>query len=418
MGRKSLFHHLSSYAKKNIVFGVALILSGCMSGGPQVALSTSTLTVASQEPANPTAPLPTLAASTIFSNPTPTQSPARLTPSPTPFTAQSIVLSGFTGPVMNLAWSPDGAILASSSGGFQTKDFVVRLWNRDGSLENDLTGHTQPVTDLAWSPDGKTLASSSMDGTVRLWNQDGTLRQTLNGNAGRVFTVAWSPDGQTLATGAIVTFTNPTIQLWNPAGRIIKTLSTAFSGGKFYNLAWSPDGRYLLGGATDYKLWRADGEQVFWLQSCEHCTPSWAMAWAPDSQVWAIGDESSYVEIFAVTGQKIAKLQDSGGVNSLAWSPDSSLLAGISTIWSAHGDYLYTLRDQSLDVNSNAWSPDGEILASGGSDMLVHLWAADGTPLAALQGHTAGINVVAWSPDGTLLASGADDKTVRLWKIK
>ncbi len=402
-----------------VVLGIVLILSACMPGG-----RAATPTVTAQPEASPVFPepstqLPTLTASpTILNQQTTTQPKVTQTPPPTPLTVQSIVLSGHSGPVTKLAWSPDGALLASSSGGFQTKDFVVRIWKRDGSLENDLSGQTQPVTDLAWSTDGKTLASSSLDGSVRLWSRDGSLRQVLKGEAGHVFAVAWSPDGRTLATGSIVTFTNPTVQLWNPAGQIIKTLSTAFSGGKFYNLAWSPDGRYLLGGATDYKLWRADGEQAFWLRSCEHCTPAWAMAWAPDSQHWAIGDESGYVEIYTLTGRKIAKLQDSGGVNSLTWSPDGRLLAGLSTIFSPEGKYLYTLRDQSRYVNSNAWSPDGKLLASGGSDMLVHLWATNGTPLAALQGHRAGINVVAWSPDGRLLASGSDDKTVRLWKIK
>jgi WD40 repeat protein len=402
-----------------VVLGITLMMFACTPGKRQATSTTAFQPAVSPPSKNIAAPPPTSAASPALpSKPTATQPPDTPTPSPTPLAVQSIVLSGHSGPVTRLAWSPDGALLASASGSFDSKDFTIHVWNRDGGLENDLVGHTQPVTDLAWSPDGKTLASSSLDSTLRLWNRDGTLRQALNGNAGHVFAVAWSPDGQVLATGAIVTFTNPTVQLWNPAGKILQTVSTSFSGGKFYNLAWSPDGRFLLGGATDYKLWRADGEQVFWLQSCSHCTPAWAMTWAPGSQQWAIGDESSYVEIYTVTGQKIAQLQDSGGVNSLAWSPDGSLLAGLSTIWSPDGKYLYTLRDQSRYVNSNAWSPDGKILASGGSDMLVHLWAADGTPLAALQGHRAGVNVVAWSPDGAILASASDDKTVRLWKIK
>lgn len=410
---------LIHFIKNCFLLGVALMITGCMPGKTPAASPAASLPDASPTSPNLVAQHPTLTA--LPSLPTKTnftQPPATATSSPTPLTAQSKVLSGFSGPVMELAWSPEGALLASSSGGFQTKDFDVRIWKPDGSLANDLSGHTQPITDLAWSPDGNTLASSSLDGSVRLWNRDGTLQQVLSGDAGHVFALAWSPDGQTLATGSIVTFTNPTVQWWNPAGQIIKTLTTAFSGGKFYNLAWSPDGNYLLGGATDYKLWRADGEQVFWLKSCEHCTPSWAMAWAPDSQLWAVGDESGYVEIYTLTGQKIAKLQNNGGVNSLAWSPDGRLLAGSATIFSPEGKYLYTLRDQSRYVNSNAWAPNGVMLASGGSDKRVHLWGADGASLAALQGHSGSVNVVAWSPDGKILASGSDDKTVRLWNIK
>jgi WD40 repeat protein len=283
------------------IFGVTLIISGCLAGRTSTASPTALAPIASEATAAPTMqPAFSVPSPTRASDPTPTQIPATPRSSPTPLTAQSTVLTGFSGAVTNLAWSPDGALLASSSGGFQTKDFDIRIWKPDGSLEDDLTGHTQPVTDLAWSPDGKILASSSLDGSVRLWNRDGTLRQELNGDAGGVFAVAWSPDGQILATGAIVTFTNPTVQLWNPAGQVMKTLSTAFSGGKFYNLAWSPDGRYLLGGATDYKLWRADGEQVFWLKSCSHCTPSWAMAWSPDGQILASGSDDKTIRLWKI----------------------------------------------------------------------------------------------------------------------
>jgi len=382
---------------------------------------------------NPEAvPVPTLTATQpakeISISPTtaiarpPSQVPntALLTPSQTPLTpisTQSIVLTGHTGPVTKLSWSPDGSLLASASGDFQSTDDSIRIWRSDGRLAYELNGHTQPVTGLAWSPDGNTLASSSLDDTIRLWSKAGTFLKTLQGHAGNVFAVAWSPDGKVLASGSIVNFINPTVQLWDQAGQIVQTLSTSFSGGKFYNLAWSPDGKYLVGGATDYKLWSADGTQILWVKGCAACTPAWGMAWSPDSKSWAIGDEGGIVKIYTNQGGKIATVRDQSNTDSIAWSPDSRILAGANTLWLADGTTLNNLNGQPSRVSSVDWSPDGKILASGGSDAIVRLWAADGEPSGLLKGHTGPINIVKWSPRGDLLASASDDQTIRLWII-
>jgi WD40 repeat protein len=134
--------------------------------------------------------------------------------------------------------------------------------------------------------------------------------------------------------------------------------------------------------------------------------------------LWAVGNESGVVEIYTITGKKVATVQDQTDVNSLAWSPDGSVLAGAKTIWRTDGTILNTLDTQSKYVFSVAWSPDGSMFATGGGDSLVHLWTADGKPLGTLQGHKQTIEVIAWSPDGSILASASDDGTIRLWKFK
>jgi len=67
--------------------------------------------------------------------------------------------------VNSVAFSPDGAVIASGS-----RDQSVILWDAEsGELLRTLEGHTDQVWTVAFSPDGATLASASDDATVRLW---------------------------------------------------------------------------------------------------------------------------------------------------------------------------------------------------------------------------------------------------------
>ena len=77
----------------------------------------------------------------------------------------ALTLESTAGGFADLAFSPNGRVLASGNASYQ----VLRWRAVDGRLVDAVEAHTDSVNSVAFSPDGKTLASASLDGTVKLW---------------------------------------------------------------------------------------------------------------------------------------------------------------------------------------------------------------------------------------------------------
>jgi WD40 repeat protein len=96
-----------------------------------------------------------------------------------------------------IALSPDGTTLAVAL------DRPVRLFDVEKRCERAvLAGHTGRVEAVAFSPDGATVATGSWDQTVRLWDvATGREKASFKWPIGRVFSLAYAPDGLRLAAG-------------------------------------------------------------------------------------------------------------------------------------------------------------------------------------------------------------------------
>src|SRR5262249_2214886 len=99
---------------------------------------------------------------------------------PRPFHTELPNLERPSGPVLCVAFSPDGRRVATGGGADPTPldkypTGTVKVWEASMSTEGRqargkelaaLAGHPQVVTCLAFSPDGRRLASGCTDGTV------------------------------------------------------------------------------------------------------------------------------------------------------------------------------------------------------------------------------------------------------------
>src|SRR5262249_34418696 len=108
------------------------------------------------------------------------------------------VLRGHTSFVYDVAFSPDGAQVASVAW-----DSTARLWDATTGRQTALLEHTQPyVTSLAYSRDGRTLATANTQYGAVLWDLTtgkSRLAVPVRSKIGDHARVAFSPDGGVLA---------------------------------------------------------------------------------------------------------------------------------------------------------------------------------------------------------------------------
>src|SRR5262249_16992131 len=128
---------------------------------------------------------------------------------------RKILLQGHPAGIFNVAFSPDGSLLAAGT----TQTATVFIWNtRSGTVHADFKprfrgGTYGWVQSVAFSHDGKTLAQGSADRTIHLWDviEKKELTPSFLGHMRDVHGVAFSRDDrQLLSIGG-----DNTVRLWD-----------------------------------------------------------------------------------------------------------------------------------------------------------------------------------------------------------
>ena len=341
-----------------------------------------------------------------------------------------------------------GMCLASGSA-----DGTIRFWNPENGEELAIftTGHTEWVKAVAFSENGTTLASAAFNGTVDVWSlktwQELTNFTAAHSNGTR--TVVLSPNAKYYAcrgSGGLFVFNpvgfglrsgsggrigggiNINLQLWDittgeklvlPWQDVVIRPSAA---------VFSPDNNiFAVSTRQGIQAWHLHtGTELFQLNAKQ---PSFneKLVFSPDGKKLAVSGRSGNLQIWEISTQRNITPPNIKRTSTLAFSPDSSVLATLSS----EGIHLWKFDIESekepilIPVNLGGFknelvfSPDGTILIGSGMDMWstpIKLWDVEtGRSLGMLSGHTETVETLVFSHDDKVLASGSEDGTVLLW---
>ncbi len=288
-----------------------------------------------------------------------------------------------------------------------------------------LTIRDPSTANVAWSPDGRLIATGGSVGgndedDVLLWDaRTGAKLLTLKGHTGDIGYVAFSPDSSRVVT----TGDDDRAIVWDTrtGARLLSIPHVQNGAGTF-----SPDGRRIVLGSSDGSVEVVDASTGH--RSGEFSAESnlcQSPVFSPDGSLIAAPAANGVPIWDARTGAPIHSLPEPepGGSCNVAFSPDGRELASTNgngvTVWSTRTwTMVERLQGHTGSVIGLDWSPDGTRIATGANDGTARIWdAATGQQILELAGHSGLVANVAFSPDGTRLVTGGGDGTARVWDV-
>ncbi len=334
--------------------------------------------------------------------------------------ASSVTLTLEHESTANAAFSPDGDLIATGGSVKGTNQHVVVVWDaRAGELLRELSGHTGDVNDLNFSPDGSRLATVAADRTAIIWDpRTGDRLRTLTGHTADLQGVSFSNDGSLVATSGW----DGTLRIWDVAsGRELRTI--AVGEGLCYN-AFSPDDSAVAVAhchGDTATIWSVEaGRRLLTFRG--HEAGVVGVFFSPDGRRLATGSLDGTLGIWDVTtGERQLTLEGHRDwVFATPFSPDGRRVAsaspdGTARVWDARtGEELLVLSGHGGPIGDVGWSPDGAHLITGGADGTAKVRPVVRDPLI-LTGHDGPVSSVAFAEDGSMVVTAGSDGTARIW---
>lgn len=332
-----------------------------------------------------------------------------------------LVLVGDIGPIMAVAFSPKGRRVAAAGRGGIAKVWSVSPGRRFGDQLLSIDSKETSLLAIAFNSDGSLLATGGSDDAARLWNaQSGKLSRTIKGHSGSVESVAFSRDGE-LATASA----DKTVRVWDPqTGK--ELMDPLKHDGTVWSVAFSPDGKYIATGSADHtaKIWDLDHKKVLTIKG--HQSDVLEAKFSYDGRDLVTASRDGTARLWRASDGRLLETfaGHTGPVLGVAISPDGSQVAtasgdGTAAIWNARltsnplrPRNVLSLNMDGSAVTNVAFSPDGGKLVTVAQDGTLLAWDAKSREeLFSKSGKQGGIVAAAFSPHGHRLATAGKDGT-------
>ncbi len=325
---------------------------------------------------------------------------------------------------IDLAWSPDGALLAAASaaGGITIYDAAT------GAVKHALAGHENGANALAWMPAAPSLlATGGQDGCVRFWDAiNGQPTAEVKLGHAWVEHLAWQPaSSQPPAPGSPLLFA--------AAGRKLAVLKSDGSLAHTFPdapktisaLAPHPSSPVIAAACFGHvALW--DAEKFTAQKEFSYGNAIYALTWSPDGRWLVAGCHDNAVHLWVPTED--LELHMSGyetRLKELSFSQDSKWLATGGgkdvCVWDCAGAGPEGREPLQLPQTSRttavAFQHKHSLLATGDAAGVFTLWGPTRkNPMVAEVKMPSPATKFAWSADDSLLAVGTEKGVVYVFK--